>query len=323
MCERSHMTYKIATSPRIVAFGDNDVDCYAEHGLMYPGGNALNVAVFARRAGAVASYIGAMSNDTAGHHMRSALQAEGVDISRLRTVPGRTAFCVIGNSNGERKFLRADLGVSIIAPEPVDLEHIAVADAIHTGWSSHVEAHLPEFAARARLSFDFADQMQPEYIARIAPFCFLASFSGGDMNDDEVAQILKQVRDAGATWCIVSRGRRGAALSGPKISTETSSVPTKVVDTLGAGDSFIARILVGLLREEELKQLLQAAAMMAADTCAQQGGFGHPAPINIDQKYALPISRIHAYAAELAAQAMQQNTTTFTPVIQHEKEEQT
>lgn len=304
-----------ATSPRIVTFGDNDVDCYEAQGTMYPGGNALNTAVFARRAGANAAFIGAMSDDPAGRHMRASLDAEGVDISHLRSVPGRTAFCVIGNSAGEREFLRADLGVSIIAPEPKDIEMIAAADAVHTGWSSHVDAHLPNFAARTRLSFDFADQSQPDYIARTAPLCFLASFSGGDLSEGEVALIHKQARTAGAIWCLVTRGGKGATLSGPETDVEVAPMRAEVVDTLGAGDSFIARVLSGLLRGEEPQSLMQAAAQMAAETCAQLGGFGHPAPMDIDQRHALPISKIHALAAELAIRATLRSAVEGVPVM--------
>ena len=37
---------------RIVAVGDNVVDCYMAQGRMFPGGNCLNVSVFARLFGA-------------------------------------------------------------------------------------------------------------------------------------------------------------------------------------------------------------------------------------------------------------------------------
>lgn len=312
-----------ATLPRIVAFGDNDVDCYAALGLMFPGGNALNVSVFARRAGADAAFVGAMANDPAGRHMRAALVDEGVDISRLRRVDGRTAYCIIDNTaSGEREFLRADLGVSIIAPDAGDLEMIAAADAVHTGRSAHVEAHLPAFSARARLSFDFADQTAPAYIDRIAPMCFLASFSGGELDDAQVAAVQARARRAGAEWCLVTRGRDGAVLSGPGTEVSVAPVQAEVVDTLGAGDSFIARVLVGLLRAEAPQMLMQAAAAMAAETCAERGGFGHPAPINVDESHAMPISLIHAHAAELADRACQRSAAPGAPAKHPNKEDQ-
>jgi fructoselysine 6-kinase len=308
------MMLRNATSPQIVAFGDNDVDCYEAHGAMYPGGNALNVAVFARRAGANAAFIGAMADDPAGNHMRAALEMEGVNITRLRRAAGRTAFCVIGNTaSGEREFLRADLGVSIIAPNAGDLEMIARADVVHTGRSAHVEAHLSAFSNRARLSFDFADQTGVDYVDAIAPMCFLASFSGGSMTDAEVATLQAQVRKAGANWCLITRGQNGAYLTGPDTDVGVPPAPAEIVDTLGAGDSFIARVLTGLLRGEDPRALMQAAAIMAGETCGQRGGFGHPAPIDIDQSHAMPIGLIHAHAAELADRARKRSAETGVP----------
>lgn len=303
-----------ATAPRIVAFGDNDVDCYLAQDAMFPGGNALNVAVFARRAGADAALIAAMADDPAGRHMQRALAAEGVDTSRLRIVPGRTAFCIIGNTDsGEREFQRADLGVSIIAPDAGDLAMIAAADAVHTGRSAHVEAHLRAFSALAPLSFDFADQTGADYVDGIAPLCFLASFSGGDMGDGAIRALQRRVLDAGATWCLITRGGRGAALAGPQTDIRVAPVEAEIVDTLGAGDSFIARVLVGLLRGEDPAASMQAAAHVAAATCTQRGGFGHPAPIDIDDSHAMPIAQIHAHAADLADRATQRSARHGVP----------
>src|SRR5258705_12173939 len=97
----------------IVAVGDNVVDCYPGLGRMFPGGNCVNVAVFARRAGARTAYVGAVAPDEAGGAIRGALAAEGVATDRLRILPGRTAHCVIGHQEGDRVFLSFDLGVSM------------------------------------------------------------------------------------------------------------------------------------------------------------------------------------------------------------------
>jgi fructoselysine 6-kinase len=59
-------------------------------------------------------------------------------------------------------------------------------------------------------------------------------------------------------------------------------VSINTVDTLGAGDTFIARTLVGLLRGEDPSKLLEAAAQAAAETCMRIGAIGYPAPMAID-----------------------------------------
>ncbi|PZQ96104.1 MAG: ribokinase [Cereibacter sphaeroides] len=280
-------------NPLILSFGDNVVDCYEDQGLMYPGGNCLNHSVFAHRFGAETFYAGAVADDPAGRCIREALEREGVDTTRLRTLPGTTAFCVIGTEGGERVFLGADLGVSIIGPMLADLDLMARMDAVHTGRSSHVDAWIPHIAARTKLSYDFATVHDSDRIARVAPHCFLASFSGGGLTYDGASRLAEIAGRAGARHVLVTRGENGAILVSSGQVTETRAATITPLDTLGAGDTFIARVLVGLLRGEKPVDLLAAAAAEAAHTCSWYGGFGHAEPMEIDLSLSKSVDEIY------------------------------
>lgn len=293
----SHFLFKVTsvpqTRPEIFGFGDNVVDCYADLSAMFPGGNALNVAVFAQRFGARSGYGGAVADDPAGRLIRRALVAEEVDISRLRIVPGRTAYCVIDTRDGEREFVCADLGVSIVAPGQADLARMAEADAVHTGRSSHLDSWLGQIASLTRLSYDFATLHDPVRIATLAPHCYLASFSGGGLGVEAAAHLAKQASEAGAVWALVTRGKDGAILNGPDGMVAVPARPIVPLDTLGAGDTFIARTLVGLLRSEPVPRILSQAGQEAATTCGEHGAFGHNAPIQIDRAEAKTMDELY------------------------------
>lgn len=271
----------LGPAPRILGIGDNVVDCYRDSGLMYPGGNSLNHAVFARRFGAVTAYAGAVADDAAGRAIHAALAAEGVETGLLRFLPGQTAFCVIANEEGERHFIGANLGVSIIAPSPADLTWMEGADAVHTGRSSFLDAWLGEIAARARLSYDLATIRDPLVMKNILPHCYLASFSGGDLTRDGALALALQARDMGGEWVLVTRGAEGALLAGPDGVTEAAAPSLSVRDTLGAGDICAARVLVGLLSGEAPTEALPAATAAASETCLAAGAFGHAAPMAV------------------------------------------
>lgn len=100
----------------IVTVGDNVVDCYPELGVLYPGGNAINVAVHVKRLGIQSSYIGALGNDRAGEAILNALHSEGVDTAHTRIIDGENAHCTIALENGNRVFQSSNLGVSRIVP---------------------------------------------------------------------------------------------------------------------------------------------------------------------------------------------------------------
>lgn len=298
MCERSHNgegeQVQQQGHPRILAFGDNVVDCYRGLNVMYPGGNCVNHAVFARRFGADAAYAGAVSDDPAGHAIIEALKQRDVDVSLLRVLPGETAYCVIANEDGERVFVGASLGVSIIAPGPADLRRMAEVDAVHTGLSSHLDAWLPKMARLTRISYDFGPLHGQDRIAAVAPHCYLVSFSGGGLSRREALALALAALAAGAQWVLVTRGGEGASLAHASGIAEAPAVPVQPVDTLGAGDTFIARTLVGLLRGEEPQAILAAAAEAAAETCLSPGAFGGGVPLDVDLSHAMSLAEIYS-----------------------------
>jgi fructoselysine 6-kinase len=265
----------------ILAAGDNVVDCYPDLGRMFPGGNCLNVAVFSRRFGAASSYLGAIGRDAAGRAIEAALSAEDVRTDRLRILDGPTAYCIIGRRKGDRVFLSFDLGVSMFRPDDEDFAFTTSFNAVHIGQSSGLDDHLDRFAAGARLSYDFSTRRDPAHRARIAPLCFLASLSAGDLGRGAAHDLLGQTLAAGARWCLVTRGEQGAMLGRNGEIHETPARPVEVVDTLGAGDTFIARTLVGLIRGEEPDLTLAEAARAAAETCSRAGAVGHGAPLAV------------------------------------------
>lgn len=279
--------------PSILAFGDNVVDCYRGEQLMFPGGNCVNHAVLASRFGARTAYAGAVCDDPAGRAIRDALLAEGVDISLLRILPGQTAYCVIATEGGERSFVGANLGVSIIGPSHADLAWMKAADAVHTGRSSHVDAWIGHFASLARVSYDFATIRDEARIAALAPHCFLAGFSGGGLERAEAADLAATALRHGARWAVITRGGEGALLAGPAGLFEAPAEPVDPVDTLGAGDTFIARTLVGLLRNERPEVILAAASTEAARTCLTLGAFGHGVAMEVDLSTMQTIDEIY------------------------------
>jgi fructoselysine 6-kinase len=87
---------------------------------------------------------------------------------------------------------------------------------------------------------------------------------------------------------LATRGASDALLSDRRRIWRQPPHPTRIIDTLGAGDAFTARVLVGIVRDEPFDVSLAAAAQVAATTCASYGAFGHgiedvqPAPVATD-----------------------------------------
>lgn len=272
----------MASPVRLLAVGDNVVDCYPDLGVMSPGGNAVNVAVNAVRCGAQAGYVGALGTDRAGELVYRALGAEGVDLDLVRVVDGSNARAVVRIVDGNRVFDSGELGVSEFRVGDADLSAAAAADVVHTGECSMTEKDLPRLSRAARLlSFDFSERPW-DYIAELAELVQIATLSSPEGERDEAVELARRVRDLGPARVVVSRGTQGALLLGPAGLIEANAGTGPIVDTLGAGDALIARLLVGLAGGEPDDVALRAATAYATSTCAEYGAFGFQTTLDAD-----------------------------------------
>jgi sugar/nucleoside kinase (ribokinase family) len=263
---------------RLLGVGDNVVDRYRDLGLMFPGGNALNVAVAAARAGARAAYLGVLGTDRAGEVVLAALRAEGLELDRLRIVEGPNAYADVQVVAGDRVFVGSGLGVSRFRLNEADLAYAATFDLVHTGDCSMLEDQVPALAERAPVSFDFSVHREPAYVEPLLPHVAIACFSCGDLDDEAALGFLAGVVSRGPRFALATRGAAPALLHDGRRVWRQPVVATKVVDTLGAGDSFIGRFLVGVMSGEDPAASLLAAAHAAAKTCGHHGAFGYGSP---------------------------------------------
>ena len=80
---------------RLAAIGDNCVDFYEKQGWAYPGGNAVNVAVYGRQLGMDAAYLGWIGTDNFGDMMQEKLKEQDVETVRMQRKQGKTAITYI------------------------------------------------------------------------------------------------------------------------------------------------------------------------------------------------------------------------------------
>jgi fructoselysine 6-kinase len=263
------------STPRLAGVGDNVVDRYRDLGTMFPGGQALNVAVYAQRFGIPSGYVGVLGNDVAGRHVLGAIRAEGLDTTRLRVQHGPNGHAEVEVVDGNREFVGGGAGVSKFQLEPDDLDYLRGFDLIHSSESSYLDDQLGLLAGVAPLSFDFSVRRDAAYIEPLVSHVAIAEFSLSDLDDAEAEVWLERIQGLGPRLVLATRGAADALLFDGQRLWRQSSVPTEVIDSLGAGDAFIARFLVGVLRHEPFEHALEAAAEAASITCAAYGAFGY------------------------------------------------
>jgi fructoselysine 6-kinase len=259
---------------RIATAGDNCMDAYSKLGKAYPGGNPVNVAVYMRRLGVEASYTGVVGNDPYGFQMKSALAAKGIDISHLHMKHGKTAVTQVELVNGERVFGDYDEGVMAdFKLTKEDIDFICRQELVHTGIWGKIEKSLPELRQKgATVSFDFADKLDHEIVGQSLPYVDYAFFSY--THDDEyIREYLRAASAKGPKIVIATLGENGSLAFDGKAFTPFGIVPVDVVDTMGAGDSFIAGFLRALLLGKALEECLALGAANASETLKYMGAW--------------------------------------------------
>ncbi|MEG1549419.1 MAG: PfkB family carbohydrate kinase [Ruthenibacterium sp.] len=269
---------------RIIGIGDNVVDRYLYKNKMYPGGNAVNVPVLAVRTGmAEGAYIGCLGSDAAGRHVLAALINEKLDVSHVRVLDGPNAYANVTLVEGDRTFIGGSAGVSCnIKLSKDDEAFVAGYDLIHTSVYSGIDDILPQMKAIGpKIAYDYSDHLNLQDAECTFPYVDFAIFSGGDRAESELQELMQNVVKKGPKQVLVTMGSRGSMLyCGGTFYKQGIFRIEKVVDTMGAGDSFIARYLAGVFAGEETQTSMQHAAEYAAHNCLVDGTFGYEAEIN-------------------------------------------
>ena len=260
---------------KIACFGDNCIDFYKQTGERFPGGNPVNVAVNIRRLGGSASYIGAVGNDGNGSLILDSLRKRDIDVSRVRTEEGKTAVSLVNIENGNRVFGDYDEGVTAgFRPSEDDIDFICSHDIAFTALWGHSEGSLEEIRKRGTaVAFDASEDPFGETAMTAVPYTNVFFFSDDQGDDHEVAEKLRNLIKLGPDIAVAMRGSRGSmAYDGVELVMH-GIVPCDPVDTMGAGDSYIAGFLTAWLSGKPVRDCMSAGAESAAETIMVSGAW--------------------------------------------------
>lgn len=260
---------------KLAAVGDNCMDVYDATAKVYPGGNPVNVAVYTQRMGGAASYIGVVGDDANGELMCNAIAAKGVDVSHLHTRAGATAVTHVTIVDGERILGEYEEGVMAdFCLTQEDMDFLCTHDLVFSALWGMVEDRFEELKRRGMCTaFDFADKVDHPVIEKALPWVDYAFFSRGAASDEEIREFLKTVTDKGVRIAVVTRGEKGSMAYDGNTYYSCGIVPCAIKDTMGAGDSYIAGFLYGIMRGYTVPECMEMGAHSSALTLSYCGSW--------------------------------------------------
>ncbi|WP_042354156.1 fructoselysine 6-kinase [Bacillus rubiinfantis] len=265
---------------KVIGIGDNVVDKYVHIKTMYPGGNALNFSVFAKKLGHEAAFIGVFGDDAEGNHVESVVKNLGIDISRCRHESGENGCARVTLEDGDRVFLGSNEGgvtrEHLLQLTEEDKAYIREFALMHTGLYSHTGHLLAELSALGvPLSFDFSDDFEQKQIDEAIDYVQYGFFSCSHLSEEETKQLLKANFKKAGQILVATRGSDPAIAYDGVTYYEQAPEFVKAVDTMGAGDSFITAFLLEMISGRDIQTAMQVAASFAAKSCLVEGSFGY------------------------------------------------
>jgi fructoselysine 6-kinase len=259
--------------PRVATVGDNCIDRYLPLRQSTVGGNAVNVAVHLARLGLGAAYYGAVGDDADGARVLAALRANGVDTDHVHIRHGRTAYTDIHiAAGGERIIAFEEFGVCAgYRPNRAEIEMLGRLRHIHIGWVDDGGAVKGALAAAGvGLSQDLSVS-SPAAGRRAEGLAVAFASAGPSLAEGEA--LAARLLEEGARIAVVTCGAAGSIAADGRTMARMDARPVTVVDTLGAGDTFIAGFLAARLDGGGLDVCLRSGRDLAAATCGHLGGF--------------------------------------------------
>ena len=281
--------------PVIISLGEVLWDLFPD-GEQF-GGAPANFACHAAIHGAEVSLISAVGDDQRGDKSLSILRGHGIDVSLIQVFPdvptgtvgvvldssGKPTFTIHEDSAWDQVTWNVELGSRIYGSDAVYFGTLglrsevsrttifrAVDAAVAAGIPRILDVNLrsPFFdATLIRESVQRASilKLSHEELTEVCDACGIDTASSPELL---LTRLLKRY---GFDSVVMTRGAEGAMLATPNSIVEQAGISTTVVDTVGAGDSFTAAFLLGLLHGESPEVNLHNACVVAAAVCSHAG----------------------------------------------------
>lgn len=268
-----------------------------------PGGAPANVAVAAARLGCSTAFIGKVGADSLGGYLRQVLEENGVDHSGLQVGESATTMAIVSiDETGERSFRFLRGADCEMVPEDVDekmaqnsrilhfgsvslTQGIARSATIFTARAAHRAGMLVSYDPNYRPALWRTKRDALEWMSLPLPLVDIIKLSEEELplltGSEDLEEGSRALEEQGIRLIMITLGAKGAFCRWQGESFTVPSVPAKVADTNGAGDTFMGAVLSRLCRRGEkplenlergeLEEILAFANRAAAITCSRSG----------------------------------------------------
>lgn len=270
------------------------------------GGSPLNVAVGLARLGCPVAMLTGLSTDFLGERLLASLQSEGVKthlIARKQApttlgfvqqdAAGVPSYAFYSNGAADRLLTLDDINVDLEGTAVIHFGSYSIvaqptADSYFALAQQHSGKRLLSLDPNVRLNVEPRLEIWKQRIAELLPLFDVVKVSDEDLHllypEQQPEAIVESWLQQGPQLVALTRGGKGASLWSHHGQVDVPGQSVKVIDTVGAGDTFQASLLDAVvslknstavwseqLNNETLLKIGHTATVAAAITCSRRG----------------------------------------------------
>lgn len=262
------------------------------------GGGPLNTAVALAQLGCEAHFLGRLSSDAFGRQLADHLRGAGVELDLAVATDDPTTMAVVSlDEEGKATYAFHFDGTTNFNWQPDEFPKLRSDDWLHMGSIGAVIdpgfRHVRDFIAHTEATVSYDLNVRPstmpdrsEYFSRCSDLMMSVGRNGGivkasdedinwlvDDDTDPLAYAGTWAEEFGLSLFVVTLGPDGVAAVKP--DGRITRVPGRrvdLVDTVGAGDTFMAGFLSGYCADpSDLEGALSRGVAASAIVCTRQG----------------------------------------------------
>lgn len=272
-------------------------------------GAESNVAIGLTRLGVSAGWVGRVGGDPLGAEILRALRGERVEVYAPTDESRPTGLMIKDRRTPTHQsvsYYRSGSAGAALRPSDLPYDVLAGAELVHTtgitlAISSSAAAAAEDAmtagrAAEGRISLDvnyrsrlWSPGEARRHISRLLPEVDVlfasADEAGLVLGEDHVDPMIaaRRLQATGPAEVLIKLGDQGAVAVAGEDSATAAAVRVPVVDTVGAGDAFVAGYLAGRVWSKPLEERLTLACAAGAFACTSEGDWeGAADPDDLD-----------------------------------------
>jgi len=296
----------------IISCGEALIDFVPQSGkeLIYapcPGGSPFNLAIAVARLGAPAGFLGKISRDFFGDMLFNRMEKEGVDTTYTRRSDRLSTLAFVKIEEGmepryafytentaDRNLASVDIPETL--PDSVECLEFGSISLLLEPQAETIKNLIRRESGKRAISFDPNVRSlmvgdKEAYSSEMEELAGLSTIVKVSAADLEWLYPERPAEDSALAWLalgagivVLTRGKDGAVLFASSYRVEVPEYPVEVKDTIGAGDTFHAALLVRLhelgrlsartgseLTRKEALDAVRFAVKASSLNCARQG----------------------------------------------------